>query len=608
MKIFKRIFFIFLFLSIQFSNAQETMLVNDDFQKENFKKYISVFSTEKDVKPNDLINNNSVKWEENKASYGFSTKLFWLKFKIKNISNSTSDLYFEVDNPHLRYIEFYEQIEGKLVLKYKCGRHMSFDSRPVDNVKFIFPIELLSSQTSEFYIKIDKRKSSVSFPTTLWNKNEFTKVSNKVNLFNGVYFGGLILAILYSLMAYFNLKRKLYLNYSLYILFLGLYMFTSAGYAFQYLAKDSILFNSYFRVITLTMMIYFHAKFLQSLFKTKKFAKKIDKSITFFANALLIITAIWFVFEQFDKSFVTLYLKTNYSLIIVLIINFLLACIYTYGKLKKIVKLYLLSFSAIIAVGIWLVVLEYGWLPSLRTNISPLYLGSLIEIIILSIVLISEMRLVLNEKEDLSIKIAEKQQEIIKAYVDGIEKEKLRISEELHDDIGSKLSNLNQFIAQENSFSNTTRKKIENIISDVRSISHKLSPNKESFFSFKEQIENVADEALLSTSIKYELHISDDYSFLKDTQKLNIYRIVQECLHNIVKHSKASFVEVQLTKIEDELMLTIEDNGIGFSTDTSKKGLGLVNIHSRVDYLKGKLEISSIPNKGTFILVLIPLV
>lgn len=606
MKTFKILICVFLFLlSIGFSNAQETFLVNDGFKSINFKDNIVVYNTKDSINPNFLIDNDTLKWKKNEESYGFSTDFFWLKFKIKNESKETQNLYLEVDNPHLRYVEFYELNNNHLELKHRCGKHMPFDTRPVDNVKFLFPINLPVSKLSEFYIKVDKRKSSVSFPVKLWKQNEFTKVYNKVSLFNGIYFGGLLLAIMYSLMAFVNLNRKLYLFYSLYIFFLGLYMYTSEGYAFQYI-NDSILFKSYFRVITLTLMIFFHAKFLQSLFKTKKYAKKIDKSITFFSSVLLLITLIWLVYDQFDNSLVTPYLKTNYTLIIILIINFILACIYTYNKLKKLVKLYLLSFSAIIMVGVWLVILEYGWFPKLRTDISPLYIGSLIEIIILSIVLISEMRLVLKEKEDLSLTIAQKQQEIIQAYVDGIEKEKLRISEELHDDIGSKLSNLNQFIAHEDNFSNKTRRKIEHIINDVRSISHKLSPNKVTIFSFKEQIENVVEETLSMTDVDYTLNFSEDSIFLTDTQKLNIYRIIQECLQNAVKHSKASFVEIQLTKVDNQLILTIEDNGIGFVLDDKKQGLGIININRRVDYLKGKIEISSIPTKGTYILVSIP--
>ena len=283
MRIYKGIALLLIcFLNSFLIDAQEIFQVDKNFKSKNFKDYIQIYQTRDSINPNTLLKNDTINWKKNKVSYGFSTNLFWLKFKIKNKEDQAKRIYLEIDNPHLRYVDFYKLVGNQLVLKYRCGRHLPFDYRPVDNVKFVFPIELLKKQESEFYVKVDKRKSSVSFPTRLWSENEFTKVSNKVNLFNGIYFGGLILAILYSLMAFFNLKRKLYLNYSLYILFLGLYMFTSAGYAFQYFVNDSILFNSYFRVITLTLMIFFHAKFLQSLFKTKKFAKKIDKSITFF--------------------------------------------------------------------------------------------------------------------------------------------------------------------------------------------------------------------------------------------------------------------------------------------------------------------------------------
>ena len=592
---------------LQSLNAQEIFKVTNALKKIEFKNYIKVHSTLDSINPNFILN-QTVKWEDNKVSYGFSDEFFWLKFKIKNISKSKSELYLEVDNPHFRFIEFYVRKNDSLILKYKCGRHMPFDSRPVDNVKYIFPIYLDNNQLEEYYIKIDKRNGSVNFPVNLWGKNEFTKVNNKINLFKGIYFGSLILVIMYSLIAYFNIKRRLYILYSFYIFFLGLYMFTSAGYSFQSIVKNSIVFNSYFRVITLTLMVFFFTNFTQELFKTKLYAKKLNSFIIFVSSGLLIITVLWIVHDQFYKGALTsLYLRTNYIIILTLVICFLLSSVFTYNYQKKIVRLYLFSFSLILLAGILLVVLEYGWLPMLRSNISPLYFASLIDIVILSILLISEMRLVLKEKENLSLEIVKKQQEIVQAYVDGIEKEKLRISEELHDDIGSKLSNLNQFVSDKEIFSKGTSRKIESIINDVRSISHKLSPNKITFFSFKEQIENVVEEALFNTNIDYKLYFNNDFTFLNESQKLNIYRIVQESVHNALKHSKASFIEIQINKIEQELLLSIDDNGEGFKAFKNKSGLGLLNIKRRVDYLEGKIEISSAENKGTNILIVIPL-
>lgn len=600
----KIILMLICFLFFQKANSQEIFKIKDNFTSINFDEHINVYSTTDSIFPKSLLEND-ISWEENKISYGFSKSFYWLRFSIQNDSDTSKQLYFEVDNPHLRFIEFYKVEENDVVLKYKCGRHMPFDVRPIDNVRFIFPINLAKNEKGNYFVKVDKRLSSISFPTKLWNKNEFTKMYNKINLLNGIYFGGLLLAAIYSLFAFFYLKRRLYLYYFLYVIFVGFYVFTSVGYSFQYIIKNSFVFNSYARVICLVFTVFFHAKFIQTLLNTNVNVKKLHRTINILASSLLLLMVVWLFFDPFYKKLVTNYLKITYLLILILIILFIWISIVSYKKKKRIAKLYLLSFSAILIAGIWLLLQEYNWFPFSRPDISPLYFGSFFEVLILSVTLISEMLLVLKEKEELTMQVAEKQQEIIQAYVDGIEKEKLRISEELHDDIGSKLSNLNRFISSEDAVSNKTRSKIENIINDVRNISHKLSPNK-SIFSFKEQIENVVEESLSGSEIDYKLYQAGKYQHLSDDQKLNVYRIVQEFLQNTIKHSRATFVEIQLTKIDDNLILTIEDNGIGFDTKEKKKGLGLTNIQRRVDYLNGKLELSSIQNKGTYMVVSIP--
>lgn len=605
MKIY-RILFLFCFITTSLT-SQINFDIYDDFKYVDFKNFIEVYQTKDNIHPNELLENKNLKWESNRESYGFTENYFWLRFSITNKSNSFKSLYLLIDNPHFRYVDYYENINDNIVKKHESGRHLPFDNRPIDNVKNVFPVRLQNNETKTIYLKIDKRFSSVSFPISLWEKNNYSKLYNKFNLVNGIYFGGIMLMFLFALIAYFNFKRNLYLKYAFYTLFLGLYMFTTVGYLFQYIILDNIWLNSYIRVVFLTLMIFFHAKFIQSLFKTKEHNHKLHLSINFFTTLYLSLTVLWIIIDQFNKSFVTLYLKTNYIIILILLVHFIVACYYTYRFQKKIVKLYLFSFSCIILAAVWLVLEEYGLFPKIHTTISPLYLGSLIEIIILSIVLISEMRIIANEKEKLNLSIAEKQQEIIKAYINGIEKEKFRISSELHDDIGSKLSNLNQHLATKYNFSNKTKTKIERIIDDVRNLSHKLSSNKINLFSYKEQIINVIEETLSNKNTSYNLIFSESIDFLSKTAQLNIYRILQESLQNIVKHSYANNVDIQFSLVDDNLILTIEDDGVGFDSNLKKEGIGLINMKKRVHYLKGTIEISSITTKGTFLLITLPI-
>ena len=90
--------------------------------------------------------------------------------------------------------------------------------------------------------------------------------------------------------------------------------------------------------------------------------------------------------------------------------------------------------------------------------------------------------------------------------------------------------------------------------------------------------------------------------------EIAIYRSIQELINNIIKHSKATKVNVQLFPAQDSLVLIVEDNGIGFKTDqANKKGTGLLNIQSRISTLNGELRIEPGPKKGTVATLRAPL-
>ena len=85
--------------------------------------------------------------------------------------------------------------------------------------------------------------------------------------------------------------------------------------------------------------------------------------------------------------------------------------------------------------------------------------------------------------------------------------------------------------------------------------------------------------------------------------QITIYRIVQELLSNAIRHAQASNILLQCSQHETVFLVTLEDNGRGFDTRTAAlaKGIGLMNVKSRVDYLQGKMDISSVINEGTSI-------
>src|SRR5690606_5399246 len=95
---------------------------------------------------------------------------------------------------------------------------------------------------------------------------------------------------------------------------------------------------------------------------------------------------------------------------------------------------------------------------------------------------------------------------------------------------------------------------------------------------------------------------------MHENYQVEIYKIIQELTTNTLKHAKATLIDVEINIIENELKMLFEDNGIGFNKDKkTSKGIGLSNIYERIKELKGELFIDSKINRGTIIIIDIPL-
>src|SRR5262249_4868889 len=87
-----------------------------------------------------------------------------------------------------------------------------------------------------------------------------------------------------------------------------------------------------------------------------------------------------------------------------------------------------------------------------------------------------------------------------------------------------------------------------------------------------------------------------------------LYRVIQECVNNVIKHASATTLDISLIKDKDGISATVEDNGSGFDTTDKQKlnGMGLKNITTRIEYLKGTVEFDSNPGKGTLVALHVP--
>lgn len=212
-----------------------------------------------------------------------------------------------------------------------------------------------------------------------------------------------------------------------------------------------------------------------------------------------------------------------------------------------------------------------------------------------------------------------RQQELAtKAVLEAEERERQRIAKDLHDGVGQIMSaakmNLSAF-ENEILFVNPEQKlKFEKIIDlvdesckEVRSVSHNMMPNALLKTGLTAAIREFIDKIDYSV-LKVELSSEGLNDRLDSNTETVLYRVIQECVNNVIKHSGANHLDISLIKDNDGISATIEDNGKGFdSKDNSKyEGIGLKNIRTRVEYLKGSVEFDSKPGKGTLVAIHIP--
>ncbi len=206
-----------------------------------------------------------------------------------------------------------------------------------------------------------------------------------------------------------------------------------------------------------------------------------------------------------------------------------------------------------------------------------------------------------------------------KAVLQAEENERKRIAADLHDGVGQLISAAKMNLsAVENDLSFKTAEQksayqkaialVDESCKEVRSISHQMMPNALLKSGLSSAIKEFIDK-IDSSILKINLHTEGLNERLDSNVETVCYRVIQECVNNVIKHSGANTLEISLIKDVDGISATIEDNGNGFNARELSKfeGIGLKNIRSRIQYLKGTVDFDSEQGNGTLVAIHVPI-
>jgi len=214
------------------------------------------------------------------------------------------------------------------------------------------------------------------------------------------------------------------------------------------------------------------------------------------------------------------------------------------------------------------------------------------------------------------------QEAFSRQLIESQENERKRIAAELHDSLGQSLSIIRNRVAiclRDPRDTDRVSGQLEEIagttaaaIDEVREIAHNLRPFELGRLGLSEALRSMARRVTDSSGIHVVASVDLEGATLSQEKETGVYRVVQEALNNVVRHAAASEARVTITVAGSELVVVIEDDGLGLATNAGARdrpnggGGGLANMAHRASMLGGTFDIRSAPGQGTTITVTVP--
>jgi signal transduction histidine kinase len=614
----RKVLLLFCFLCIcMYCNAQakmDTLVFDVNNIKDLAENYTFYEDCENKSESNILakFNANEFKKPLNKGAFntGITQCKYWLAVVIKNNSNKDLPLLWSFYNNGIKF-NFYDiNNNGGLHFIDSNSMHIPLKKRnfPVRSISFKFTLKPFETKT--VFAKVETTtNNAIYFPQDITTPEDYLVYELTFSYLIGKYIGFFMLAFLINIFLWIALKNKIHLFHALYILMITLFSFSDFHFDSFEMTGNIFIKWSYINKLCFSMFgMFFFIKVFQIFVNQAAEHKKIFKIFNIYNYLLIGISSLILIlsllglyqhpaYKLIEKcSFV--YTLLGYTLIIAALAHGLFLKKYYY-------LLYLISSGLLLA----------GFLSFILNTLKIVHLfyfppgniinGLAFEIAILTSFFVYKYK---KEKEEHQQKIEEiikVKEDLSKSLLDVQEKERKRIAEDLHDGVGSTLISVK--LLMENYFAKNEPIDIKNkeyrenslsglkkAINDLRDISHDLMPKDLDATgltaSLKNQI-NFIEKANSNLTINFITQ--GDIDLLTAIVQLNIYRISNELLQNIIKHSKASKVSFQLLLFNKQLQLIMEDDGIGFLKETHTNGIGLQNIITRVNFLNGTYSIDS---------------
>ncbi|MEX6500550.1 diguanylate cyclase [Pseudomonas zhanjiangensis] len=323
--------------------------------------------------------------QANSANFGFSHSAWWVRFRLSNPSGQIRHLMLRQDYPLIDWLEFWSpQSDGSWQVR-NTGDRRPFASREIDHRDFIFSLDLPPYSEQTYYLRYASA-GPINIGLSLSSAQALLERISLEQLAYGFYYGAFLSLVLYNLFMFLVVRDRAFFFYLLYVSCYGLYMAVHNGLSYQFLWPDSPRLANDSLLLLLGLSLLWALQFARGILTTRQLAPRLDRLSQVLQGlcVVLMLGIPQFSYGQLIQPFAGLTLVITLQLLLLGVVALLAGA--------RPARYYLLAWTALLLGVVIYMLKTFGWLPHNMLTQNAFQLGSLIEMVLLSLALGSRVR------------------------------------------------------------------------------------------------------------------------------------------------------------------------------------------------------------------------
>ena len=630
-------FFSICLSSLASAKGPDTQIIGE--QQEHMHPYqgLYTFCTPADQSPgiNAILQRTDLPWQPSGAStpnLGFTTDHCWFRFSVRNLNRLHPDWQLQIDYAMLGEVDVYQiDAGGTLVAHFQAGMDRDFSVRPGTAPTPAFPLTLPTGTDNDIFLKVASAHS-IQLPLELLSQESYNASTQTQSVVQGIFFGGMLVMILYNLSLFFSIREKVYLLYVCWSAVVTLFLAVLHGYAHRYLWPHSPLVSQYIIHYLLPLIVLLPPLFTLHFLSLREKAPRLAAWL----KGLVIIGTLLFLAAPFtSRGFL---IPISVSAILVMDFSILVVGLLRTRAGDPDARIFTIAWACFITGVAAMALNKYGVLPRTGLTENLVQTGVFLEVILLSLAL---ARRISRLKEAHSDSIREKaiaEMEAFKAGARNHAKSEFlaTMSHEIRTPMNGimgmtdllRRTSMTQQQAQYVGTIYQSTQSLLTVINDILDYS-KIESGKLELDYQSVQLESIVDDcvrlfALRSSEKQLPLYIHIDSRVPEriKTDPIRLKQIITNLLSNAFKFTERGNVSLHVTvkqPVNEKnlcvLMFEVVDTGVGLDEGQQNSlfqafhelsgkgkhtgaGLGLVICKRLIELLNGDIGVSSSLGRG----------